>query len=66
MTTGIRCPNKRCASNKAGGAKRFWKKGWTPTIQGERQRYICFTCGKTFYLPGSRPTTPRHLRKRGK
>ena len=30
---------------------RVWKKGVTPTLQGEFQRYICFKCGRTFYAP---------------
>ena len=43
MATGMRCPNKKCRST------RIWKKGRTPTRHGERQRYVCFTCGRTFY-----------------
>ena len=64
--TGIKCPNKKCPSNKPGGKTRIWRKGFHPTLQGERQRYVCFVCGKTFYAPGTKPQTPRHLRKRGR
>ena len=37
----IKCP--RCKS------RQVWKKGYNPTRQGARQRYVCFPCGKTFY-----------------
>lgn len=42
MATGIRCPN---------GHTRVWKKGVVPTRKGQKVRYVCFTCGKTFYAP---------------
>ena len=56
MATGIKCPNRKC------GSTRVWKKGMTPTRQGEKQRYVCFKCGRTFYLPGAKFEKPK---KRG-
>ena len=50
MTTGLKCPK---------GHSRIWKKGVTPTRKGEKQRYICFVCGRTFYAPGDKFRKPK-------
>jgi transposase-like protein len=42
MAAGVKCPK---------GHTRVWKKGVVPTKQGNKPRYVCFTCGRTFYLP---------------
>jgi len=57
MATGIKCPNRKC------GSTRVWKKGMTPTRQGEKQRYVCFKCGRTFYLPGAKFEKPKKRRE---
>ena len=31
------------------GHSRTWKKGEVPSRTGPKQRYVCFTCGRTFY-----------------
>lgn len=31
------------------GSTRTWKKGEVPSRTGPKQRYVCFTCGRTFY-----------------
>ena len=36
------CPN--CSSRSV------WKKGKTPTRKGQRKRYVCVDCGRTFYV----------------
>lgn len=56
--TGVKCPYCK--------RERIWRKGFTPTLKGERQRYVCFTCGRTFYLPKDKVRKPRHLKKRGR
>ena len=56
MATGIKCPNRKC------GSTRVWKKGYNPTRQGEKQRFVCFTCGRTFYAPGAKFEKPRKRR----
>ena len=33
------------------GSTRVWAKGQTPSRSGPKQRYVCFTCGRTFYKP---------------
>ena len=33
------------------GHSRVWKKGEVPSRTGPKQRYVCFTCGRTFYKP---------------
>ena len=62
MVTGIKCPDPKCKSNRPNGTPRIWRKGRTPTRRGEKQRYVCFVCGRTFYLPGSKFTKPKRLR----
>jgi len=51
----IKCPS--CSG------RRIWMKGMTPTRQGEKQRYVCFKCGRTFYLPGAKFEKPRKRRE---
>jgi len=43
MADKVKCPE--CGSLKT------WAKGLVPTRQGPKQRYVCFTCGRTFYKP---------------
>lgn len=31
------------------GHKQVWRKGKVPTRTGLKQRYVCFTCGRTFF-----------------
>ncbi len=33
------------------GHSRVWAKGRVPSRTGPKQRYVCFTCGRTFYKP---------------
>lgn len=47
-TEKVRCP---------AGHTRTWKHGVIPTIKGQRVRYRCYICGKTFYLD-SKPLRP--------
>ena len=48
MATNIKCPE--CKGSKV------WLKGSVPTRKGPKKRYICYTCGKSFYAPsGSKP-----------
>ena len=42
MATTIKCPE---------GHTTVWKKGKTPTRRGLKVRYMCSTCGRTFYAP---------------
>jgi transposase-like protein len=43
MSMKPKCPF--CSNGKA------WKIGTVIRQKGNKQRYICNTCGKTFYLP---------------
>jgi len=42
MAEKITCPE---------GHTRVWSKGQVPSRSGPKQRYVCFTCGRTFYRP---------------
>ena len=50
MAEGMKCP---------AGHTRVWKKGVVPTRTGQKARYVCFVCGKTFYKPESKPKTAK-------
>ena len=41
MATNIKCPF--CKGTKV------WKKGKVPAIGGPKTRYVCYSCGKSFY-----------------
>jgi len=43
MADKVKCPE--CGSLKT------WRKGEVPSRSGPKQRYVCFTCGRTFYKP---------------
>ncbi len=43
MADKVKCPE--CSST------RTWQKGLVPSRSGPKQRYVCFTCGRTFYKP---------------
>jgi len=43
MVDNMKCPG--CGSIK------IWKKGTVPTRQGPKVRYICYSCGRSFYAP---------------
>lgn len=43
MVDKVICPE--CKSQKV------WAKGLVPSRSGPKQRYVCFTCGRTFYKP---------------
>jgi len=43
MADKVICPE--CKST------RCWAKGSVPSRSGPKQRYVCFTCGRTFYKP---------------
>lgn len=45
MAAGIKCPK---------GHTRVWRKGYVPTRTGLKARFVCFTCGKTFYGPDAK------------
>ena len=42
MATNIKCP---------AGHTKVWLKGKVPTRKGPKARYICYTCGRSFYAP---------------
>ena len=46
------------------GHSKTWKKGEVPTRTGPKQRYVCFTCGRTFYKP--KPVAKAQKPKSGK
>jgi transposase-like protein len=56
MTDKIVCPE---------GHTRVWAKGLVPSRTGPKQRYVCFTCGRTFYKPKAevKVAKPRVARK---
>jgi len=43
MADKVKCPE--CGSTKT------WLKGRVPARGGPKQRYVCYTCGRTFYKP---------------
>jgi predicted RNA-binding Zn-ribbon protein involved in translation (DUF1610 family) len=56
MADKVKCPE--CGSLK------IWAKGRVPSRTGPKQRYVCFTCGRTFYKPKpvvkvAKPVKPR-------
>ena len=53
MVEEIICPE--CKST------RIWAKGHVPSRSGPKQRYVCFSCGRTFYKPkeASKPARAR-------
>lgn len=57
MTDKVKCPE--CGSLKT------WAKGRVPSRTGPKQRYVCFTCGRTFYKPKteSKPAKVARARK---
>jgi len=57
MADKVICPE--CKST------RTWLKGLVPSRTGPKQRYVCFTCGRTFYKPKveAKPAKPRATRK---
>ena len=60
----IRCP-------ECGNTKGIWAKGKVPSRSGPKQRYVCFSCGRTFYKPKeavkSKPSgKPKSSRKKAK
>ena len=57
MTQGLKCP--RCKATE-----HIWRKGYHPTNQGYRPRYVCYDCGKTFYNPDEPPITLEEYEKR--
>jgi len=57
MVDKVKCPE--C------GSTRTWAKGQVPSRSGPKQRYVCFTCGRTFYKPKAeaKVAKPRAARK---
>lgn len=47
MADKVICPE--CKST------RTWQKGLVPSRTGPKQRYVCFTCGRTFYKTKAEP-----------
>jgi transposase-like protein len=41
------------------GSQKVWAKGQVPSRTGPKQRYVCFTCGRTFYKPKVEPKLAR-------
>jgi len=41
------------------GGQNILKKGKTPARGGPKQRYVCFACGRSFYLPAKPATRKR-------
>ena len=56
MADKITCPE---------GHTRVWLKGAVPTRTGPKQRYVCFTCGRTFYKPKSTVKKSKSKKKAG-
>ena len=48
MLEGVFCPNKECPLYRITGKDNIVKFGEYPSKQGERARYLCKACGKTF------------------
>jgi len=55
MVEKVKCP-------ECGSTSRIWAKGQVPSRSGPKQRYVCFTCGRTFYKPRVE-TKPARSRK---
>jgi len=60
MSDIVKCP-------ECGSTKGIWAKGRVPSRTGPKQRYVCFTCGRTFYKPKAvvkpvKPTKPKAKR----
>lgn len=46
------------------GKNRCWRKGEVPSRSGPKQRYVCFDCGRTFYVAVAKPTAqPKRTKK---
>ena len=58
MADKVICPE--CKST------RTWKKGAVPSRTGPKQRYVCFSCGATFYKPKETPKTKARKSKSGR
>ena len=58
MAEKVKCPE--C------GSLRTWLKGLVPSRTGPKQRYVCFTCGRTFYKPKAEPKPRVKRSKSGK
>ncbi len=58
MTDKVKCPE--C------GSTRTWAKGQVPSRSGPKQRYVCFTCGRTFYKPKETPKVAKPRVKKSK
>lgn len=56
MADKIKCPE--CGSTKT------WAKGKVPSRTGPKQRYVCFTCGRTFYKPKPVAKKPKSGKKK--
>ena len=56
MADKVKCPE--CGSLKT------WAKGKVPTRTGPKQRYICYTCGRSFYK--TKPVAKSQKPKSGK
>jgi transposase-like protein len=46
----LRCPNKDCPNARKAGAGNIIRHGFYRAKSGERRRYRCQVCGKTFCL----------------
>jgi len=57
MSDKVLCPE---------GHSRTWKKGEVPSRTGPKQRYVCFTCGRTFYKPKTEAKVAKPRAKRAK
>jgi len=56
MAENIKCPE---------GHTKVWRKGLVPTRSGPKVRYICYTCGRSFYAPDKpKVRKPRASKKR--
>ena len=57
MPDKVICPECR--------SSRTWAKGKVPSRTGPKQRYVCYTCGRTFYKPKSAGVKKPKSKKKG-
>ena len=55
MATGIKCPE---------GHTKVWMKGKVPSRKGLKTRYVCYTCGRSFYKGAADVVKPKAKRAR--
>ncbi len=54
MSDVVHCPN---------GHTRVWAHGTVPSKSGPKKRYVCVTCGTTFYKSAAKPASQKKAHK---